>query len=45
MTFYHGVQALFAMQERRKPKVVYRFPTCPWQVQKKHFFTTFRGGL
>jgi len=29
MTFYHGVQALFATQDRRKPKVVHRFPTCP----------------
>ena len=45
MTFYHGVQALFTMQDRRKPKVVHRFPTCPWQVQKNNFCTAFRGGL
>jgi len=29
MTFYHGVQAFFVTQVRRKPEVVYRFPTCP----------------
>ena len=40
MTFYHGVHAFFRSY-RRKPKVVYRFPTCPWQVQKNVFVRHF----